>query len=349
MSPENDLPDGIHFGLDEGLYHELPMISAHDVKQLLISGPDYWEHSHMNAEPDEEPEEDTFHRILGRAYHTRILEGKEAFAARFADKFECPKDALDTNDELKDELRKRDLAVGGNKKDLIARLLADDPKTKIKAVLEADYLKQHNGKDFLEHKYIRRIHRAAAMIECHPGIRKCFLGGFPEITIVWTADGLRRRARLDYLKPAAITDLKSFANKFGKPVNEAITLAFANAKHHIQAEYYTDAARAAVGHAKDGKITVHSGAAPTKEWLNLLASRQGDHEFFFVFQKTDGAPVARHKSFQCPGMRGAARRQIDEAIATYKQFIEVFGNDTPWVDITELEDFHDEDFPPWAA
>ena len=54
MPPENELPDGIHFGLDEGLYHELPMISAHDVKQLLISGPDYWEHSHMNTEPDDE-------------------------------------------------------------------------------------------------------------------------------------------------------------------------------------------------------------------------------------------------------------------------------------------------------
>ena len=49
------------------------------------------------------------------------------------------------------------------------------------------------------------------------------------------------------------------------------------------------------------------------------------------------------------GMRGAARRQIDEAIATYGQFMEVFGNDTPWVDITELEEFHDEDFPPWAG
>lgn len=145
------------------------------------------------------------------------------------------------------------------------------PKTKIKAVLEAEYLKRHNGKDFLEHKYIRRIHRAAAMIECHPDIRKCFMGGFPEVTVIWTSDGVRRRARLDYLKPAAITDLKSFANKFGKPVNEAITLAFANAKHHIQAEYYTDAARAAVGHAKDSKITVHSGAAPTKEWRRVKA------------------------------------------------------------------------------
>ena len=91
-----------------------------------------------------------------------------------------------TNDELKDELRKRDLGVGGNKKDLIARLLADDPKTKIKAVLEAVNILNGTtyGKDFLEHKYIRRIHRAAAMIECHPDIRKCFMGGFPEVTVI---------------------------------------------------------------------------------------------------------------------------------------------------------------------
>jgi SAP domain len=350
MPQESELEDGIHFGLDESVYHALSMISAHDIKQLLISGPDYWEGSHMNPEPDEEADDDTFHRILGRAYHTRILEGQDAFASRFADKFECPEDALDTNDELKEELRKRELAVGGNKQVLIDRLLADDPTTKIKAVLEAEYIKKHEGKDFLEHKCIRRIQRAASMIECHKDIRKCFMGGFPEVTIIWTADDIRRRARLDYLKPAALSDLKSFANKFGKPVSEAIISSFAYAKHHIQAEYYTDAARAAVGFAKDGKITVHSGDAPTKEWISLLASQQGDHKFFFVFQKTDGAPVARHLTFECPGMRGAARRQIEEAVATYKQCLEFFGDDgTPWVDMTGLEDFSDEDFPPWAA
>src|SRR5580698_9652095 len=146
MNAAPDIADGLHFGLDENLYHSLPMVSAHDIKQLLISPLDYWENSALNPTPDEESDDDTFARILGRAYHTRILEGREAFVNGYAAKFECPKGALDKNEELKEECRSRGLSVGGNKPDLIDRLIADDPKTQIKALLEQQYLKANEGK-----------------------------------------------------------------------------------------------------------------------------------------------------------------------------------------------------------
>lgn len=346
------LEDGLYFGLSEDVYHRLPMVSAHNVKDLLISPLDYWENSNLNPAPDEEDNEDTFARILGRAYHTRILEGREAFVACYAAKFVCPDDALDTNDELKEACKKLSLAVGGKKQDLIDRLLVADPSLIIKAVLEHDYYEQNAGKQFLDARSLNRIERAALMIEKHPQVSKCFTGGYPEVTVIFTKDGIRRRSRLDYLKPAAIVDLKSFANRRRKPVKEAIILSMAEEKHHIQAEYYIEAARAAAEHARNGKVfnlgDFHT--QPDEDFLRLLAERKEDHEFWFVFQQTGKAPVALGLKFECPNMRGAARYHIEAAMEVYRVHFERHGDQgEPWVDATPLDQFYDEDFPPWAA
>ena len=49
---------------------------------------------------------------------------------------------------------------------------------------------------------MRRIEIAAAMIEHHPELRHCFIGGYAEVTVIWFEDGLWFKARFDYLKPA---------------------------------------------------------------------------------------------------------------------------------------------------
>jgi hypothetical protein len=350
-----DLADGLYFGLNEDFYHSLPMVSAHDIKELLISPLDYWENSALNPTPDEEDEEESFARTLGKAYHARILEGKDVYGDRFAPKFICPQGVLDKNDELKEACKKLGLAVGGKKQDLIDRLLAVDPTLQIKDVLEHDYMAEHTGKSFLDQKYLNRVERAAFMIEKHPQISKVFSGGYPEVTVIWTKDGIRRRARLDFLKPAIIADLKSFANKNGLPIKEAIIKAIRFDEHYIQAETYIEAGHFASQFAREGKIyqgrdlwaiDYTEPLSPQANFMRLLGEREEDLEFWWVFQQTGKAPVARTLLYnECVNMRAIAQHEIQEALNVYVEHRERHGiNGEPWVDATPPERLSDEDF-----
>src|SRR5438477_7932182 len=72
---------GIYFGMREEEYHRAFALSATGIKHLRISPLDFWARSPLNAERIAEESEA---RIIGRAYHKRIIEGQRAFEARYA-------------------------------------------------------------------------------------------------------------------------------------------------------------------------------------------------------------------------------------------------------------------------
>src|SRR5205085_1736602 len=99
---------GVYFGMPEEEYHRAFALSATGIKHLRISPLDFWARSPLNAERIADESEA---RIIGRAYHKRIIEGQRAFAARYAadlDPAEYP-EALRTNEELKTAIER----VGG--------------------------------------------------------------------------------------------------------------------------------------------------------------------------------------------------------------------------------------------
>ncbi len=83
--------EGVFFGMAEDHYHAVPALSASGVKNLRMSPLDFymrapWLNAHYEADNDEP--EDSFAKVLGRAYHKRILEGREAFIACYAPAFD---------------------------------------------------------------------------------------------------------------------------------------------------------------------------------------------------------------------------------------------------------------------
>src|SRR5688572_20460520 len=95
---------GVHFGLPEDAYHATEALSASGIQHLRASPLDFWARSWMApADDDEESAEDTFAKILGSAYHKRIVEGREAFARCYAPSItvkDCPK-ALVTVEDIR--------------------------------------------------------------------------------------------------------------------------------------------------------------------------------------------------------------------------------------------------------
>lgn len=340
------LEEGLYFGLDDDVYHSLPYLSASGIKKILISPMDFWATSWMNPLKKEQTE-DSDAKIIGKAYHKRILEGRDAFYDYYTPEFDTaahihlPK----TNDDLKEILRQRGLSVSGNKPDLMARLKASDPTIEFYDEVYASWRETEAfGKIPLNHDLIARIEVSAAMIENHPELRKFFNGGYPEVSVIWQDQGIFFKSRFDYLKPRAISDLKTFENMMGKPVDKAIYYAMASQKYHIQSSFYMEhAARKAVEFAQKGRVF---GFA-TKGFLTLLSQAE-QHDFYFLFQQKGIAPVARGFKFPRDMMFGCGMQAIEDAIKKYKDCLSVYG-ESPWVDPEPIQNFEDSQFPVFAT
>ena len=167
---------------------------------------------------------------------------------------------------------------------------------------------------------------------------------------MWFEHGLWFKARFDYLKPAAIVDLKTFTNIQNKPIDLALHNAMAAMKYHIQAVHYTRAARKAAEFAAKNITTTYSvhRFGPDPEFLTKIAASVS-HEFFLVFQKKGGAPLARGKKFRADRrMFEAGEASIAQAIELFKHYSATYGTDI-WVDASDITDFEDALFPAYAT
>lgn len=346
-----DFAPGIHFGLSEDDYFSVPALSASGVKNLRMSPLDFWARSRwLNpAYEDDNEEPDSFARILGKAYHKRILEGRCAFRFAYAPAFDPAdhKGALDGADEIKEALRKHkdqgaNVKLSGKKAEMIANLLELQPSAKIMDVLQETYEADHEGKTFLPQKYMDKIELAAAMIEKDPQLAKAFTGGYAEVSVFWICPtiGVPCKARLDYLKPKAIVDLKTFANKSGYPISRAIDRELGYNRYPIQGAWYYDAADQLAGLVKAGLVY----GEPEPSFLQALAAGH-EKTFLYVFQQKGVAPIAIGRTFARSLTNCLlAQAQCEAAKQTYRTCVETFGAD-PWLVPEPITAFDDATIP----
>lgn len=350
---ETHLEDGLYFGLDDSVYHSLPYLSASKLKTILVSPFNYWASSEMNplrkpAPPRKRVVTNSDFMEIGRAYHKRILEGADAFYDSYCTDFDVSAypDALKTSTEIQEALRNRGLPVSGNKDELTRRLKMSDPTAIFFDEIYMEWqANEVDKKIIIEAEIIQKIEFATAMIEKNPHLSKCFQGGYPEVTVIWTDDdGIRYKSRFDYLKPKAIIDYKGFDNSKNRKIESAIYMAMATYKYHIQAAFYMGrAAYKAVEFAKKGQVF---GFA-TRDFLTKLAATD-THDFYFVFQQKGFAPVAEGWKFGRSSMYGCGETAVDDAIKIYKQCLAKYGSD-PWVDPKPIQEFDDANFPIFAT
>lgn len=341
--------EGLFFEMPEATYHALPALSASGIKWLRMSPLDFWTRSPMNPRYAEvmEGEESEF-KELGTAYHRRICEGREAFEAKYVREFtldDCPAGTLKTTAQIEAAMKLRGVPHSqGDKEAKIMRLLDADPTAHIFDVMLQDYGSRHSGKTFLSADAIERIEIAAAMIEKHPHLSKAFSGGACEVTVCWRDEetGVPMKCRMDYLKPRAIVDLKSYSNPHGKPVSRAIDAAFAQRRYFIQASLYIEAAKRIARFLRDGN-------APGYAALSVELAKDHPKTFLHVWQATGVAPIARGRVFpETSNFFTIGKMEIEAAQRTYAENLARFGTD-PWIDTSEIDVLDDMAIPAWAA
>ncbi len=354
-----DPGDGVFFGLDEAVYHAIPRLSSSGIKNLLVSPMDFWARSWLNPRRKED-DDDADWKVYGRAYHKRILEGREAFYAAYASEID-PIDhpgCLTKQAHYKEECRRLCLPLGGTNEVLVARLLAAGCDKPLLHDLIEKNAAEHAGKEFLKADWFFQIEMSAACVEFDPALSPRFKGGFPEVSILWhdevlTTDGevieVPMKARVDYMKPREFSDLKTLANQMQKVLHRAACQEIANRKYHIQIAVYYRAIEAAQEMVERGKVQVLSGPAPKHAWLDEFAKHPKLGSF--VFQQKGVAPNAIGISLddsRAVLTFGNARDQIREAQLAYVANLDHFGAD-PWIVSQGMKMADDTDFPAYMV
>jgi len=249
-------------------------------------------------------DDDTPAKIFGRQLHLCVLEGVERFKADHSPQMH-PGNVKDGKDEI----------------------------AKIRAA----------GKVPVKFKDYSKILAASAFIKANKTLANAFEGGQPEVSIFWTVDGIRYKARFDYLKMNAISDLKSLANMYGKEFDKACRDAIGSYDYLVSAEHYAEGRRQMPRLLAAGKVF----GAHDPEWLAKVAANAA-FAFVFVFWQKDGAPIS-HGIKLSPGnpLFSYARNLIAKAVDNYRRYMAEFGTETAWVPSTPLEELDETDLPVW--
>jgi hypothetical protein len=259
--------------------------------------------------PNRPEDSDTPARKRGRAMHKLVLEGPDAFAARYM-----------RGPEHTDDM------TPGEKGAATKAINAQAAKL---------------GKDVLPGDVYDRVTIASAMITKNPKLAGAFSNGMPEVSIFWTRDGIRRKARIDYLKPRGIGDLKSISNTREIAFPSACRNAIAQYHYEMQAALYMEA-RSMIPQLME--IEAYFG---DKAFLRKCAETK-DFAFQFVFFQADKAPITWSVilSPQNPILE-IGRREIDQAADNYRQFMDRFGPDQMWLLLDEPGELDMNEMPAW--
>lgn len=301
------LQPGVYFGLDELVYHNDPALGSSDMKRLAVSPCDFWYCSKFN--PLWEPEEATDAQKIGSAAHVAVLEGMEAFKRRYACVFHP-----------------------GNIKEGKAERFAVE----------------QSGRTWLRQKDYQRIMLIAAIARNDPEYGKAFTGGVAsEVSIFWTdVNGIRKKARIDYLKTYASVDYKTTENTFEVPFRDCCIRAFARYRYDAQWVHYHEAREHLADYVRNGLVfgtvpdtAALEHAAEAKEWATV-----------FVFSQKSDAPLVHGMTFSPGnGMYDYAKTSIiDRANANWLEYGERFGfGEMPWLTSEPLREYTMDDMPPY--
>lgn len=302
---------GIYFGLEEQLYRDDPALGSSDIRKLRRNPTSFWWESAMN--PHRPKDKNTPARIRGSAMHKLVLEGEAAFDAIYARGPEHDEDMTPAEKSaLTKEFKKKIASTG-------------------KVMLPAD--------DY------DRVVISKSMIVLNPSLKTAFQGGIPEVSLFWERDGVRRKARIDYLKPLGLGDLKGCANTKDIAFDAACRNDIANYDYHIQPAHYLEGSALIPQFVADGCVYGDHDAALFKSIVK--GKKVGWQWVFFQMEK---APITWSYKISLENLPvlDTARRDIEIAVSRYVANMDKFG-DSPWISVEKTQELFIESMPPWFA
>ena len=322
-----DFADGVYFNLDFDQYVKDSSLGSTDLCDLIVGPGTYWRGSYLDPdqqksdfddEAEAEAEKATKAQILGRAYHTARLEPEkfDGLYIREPIKTDFPANGFLSSDEkVKAALKEggqQQTVSGETTLERCERLIAAGyigtiwPREKALFAQTAGERQPIRGDLF--DKMMIDMERLRANEQIAPFLS----GGCAEVSIFWTdKNGIRCKARLDYLKAKSWVDFKTFDNSMGKRLEQCIADAFRFNRYYIQACHYRDGVAALrAGLPIIGEVSDFERA--------LIANLQNraimPPECYYIFQEKNGVPHLLARRFEFTAIDIARQAEIDAIV-----------------------------------
>ena len=167
-----------------------------------------------------------------------------------------------------------------------------------------------------------------------------FSGGFPEVSILWTdSNGLKRAARIDYLKIGHFVDVKTFTDWRDDPAH--CQKYFSKYKVFVQLLDYMNAIRA-------GRTlpVLKGGVRERKFWEECVKIDEWLPWVCFVDRENPRYSIKTFSPTKCPDMYRLGRELIKQGYENFDKYLERFGATNAWIDepAPDSLEFVDADF-----
>lgn len=337
------IESGIYFGMSDDEYHADDALGSSSVKRLLINPVGWWAESASGKRvltdlgiAKDEPEEESAAKSFGTALHVMVLE-PHLFDQRYVEHEEPPEEYLTTKNSIRAALERVPgayvpLASAQRPEYVMAArraglALIDDWKV--------DQLIRAEGRNVLSRRWtasLRLIDRLLSMSRADldgQSMRELLLSdGYSEVSVFWIDEetGARCKARFDYLRTRGIIDLKSYGCPSDAPPLTFFLRQIERYGYELQASHYRHAWEAMGALISAGKVF---GPVDTG-WLKRLRADQPPAWDWLAVQSM-GMPEIDRISLAAGLVEGAADQQRRQALATYRQYVDRFGLDQPWV------------------
>lgn len=349
---------GVYLNLDEDEYHADPSLSASGIKLLTVSPLDYWVNSpHLNPGKVEKTSDAL---NLGKAYHKIILEGRAAFDAAFCvapDKEDHP-DALDGGEQLREYCKSLGLKANGTISEMCKRIREVDATVELWPEVKELFEAERGDRATLTKAQWDALRLVEIVVNRMPSTKGAFGNGFPEVSIFWRDElGVPMKARMDYLKPKTILDLKTFANIMSKETLSAVANEVARNRYFIQPIVYRRGLRAVKALYSEHGASVVRDATEVPEGLHQALTAEQER-FHFIFVQTGGVPnvvIREFAEFETYAGLSATQNgywyrgevEMRRGIELYRKCMAQFKEGEPWITDFGRTAFKDESFPIW--
>lgn len=382
--------DGIYFGLPMEVYLNVPRLGASDLQALNASPGDFWNGSWLDPDrkdvddEDEDAEKRKKWKLVGEAYHTARLE-PDQFEVRYCRK-PCRADFAERAATHGACWTGRDIEVAladlGETKKRAGETVPEQAQRLEEAgfagvifPLEMKIFEERRGdRKALDGKVWDEIVRDMERLRGSKEIASKFTeDGASEVSVFWTDENnIPRKARFDRLERGHWLDFKTFDNKQGKRLEQALADAIRFNRYYVTAASYRDAAEAL--------RTLDIVGVATEVEQDLIAHIKilpRDMRCWFIFQQKSGVPnlLAREfiffdvpQSIESSWDTGAdeeavqrgheatrrptqiyskGRAEIDYAKRLFALYAGVYRPGEPWAPLDPVASISDLDFPPY--
>lgn len=356
-------PEGVHIGMPAEVYHSVPAIGSSDLATLYFDPASHWYDSANNPHRRARVKRSEA-LVFGDALHTLLLEGPDAYVAKFT----AEPDSDDARwlmnlAEVKKALEEKGVATWGLFDPAKVHRLARKHGLahRVYELAYADFeTARRRGANRISIDDDRRLRHMVRLFQEHEDLGPALKSGIPELSVFYRRPenpDVLLRVRFDLALPTFCCDVKSMANYRGGDPDDAAIGAIVDHGYDLQAEHYREGRKFLAEFVDAGKVYFWGDQGPHRMAANLsnpvvgklreIADAGDNWRWVWIFYqvRNDTAgkarapviapfwadPFGEHKP-----LFDQARATIDEALANYEAYRSEFGLQKEWSQIRPI-------------